>query len=37
MVQRAWFRRIEPAFLGLLIFLAIVECGPETAFIYFQF
>ncbi|MEQ1860079.1 MAG: MBOAT family O-acyltransferase [Chthoniobacteraceae bacterium] len=37
MAQREWFRRIEPAFLGLLIFVAIVECGPETAFIYFQF
>lgn len=32
-----WFQVIEPAFYAALIFLAIVEAGPESTFIYFQF
>lgn len=48
MVQHGWIllkgendgalnRRLEPILYGLLITLAVVEAGPDAAFIYFQF
>lgn len=37
LAKTRWFIRIEPAFYALLIFLAVVEAGPESTFIYFQF
>jgi alginate O-acetyltransferase complex protein AlgI len=35
--RRAVFQLIEPAFYAALLFLSIVEAGPDSAFIYFQF
>ena len=32
-----WFLKVEPAFYALLIFLSVVEAGPDSTFIYFQF
>jgi alginate O-acetyltransferase complex protein AlgI len=35
--RQSWFLTIEPAFYAFLIFLTVVEAGPESTFIYFQF
>jgi alginate O-acetyltransferase complex protein AlgI len=31
------YKIMEPALYAMMLFLAIVEAGPESAFIYFQF
>lgn len=35
--HQRWFQRVEPAFYAFLIFLSVVEAGPGSTFIYFQF